>query len=143
MSFIEENREEIENISDKTVKFISSLEIDFNLVEKRLIPIFMKINSHIHKLIKNSVQLSKALIALNDAEKVSTTILIIAHVLNSDDLSIMLPEQFRNNLKEFCEETDTVVEVIHMLEWVHSELDTNNDGKVTLDEIKLKLCCCC
>lgn len=140
MSFIEENKDDINDITNKTVKFINSLELSFE--ETKLIPIFMKINSYIHKLIKNSVKLSKALINLNDAEKVSTTILIIAHVLNSDEISKLLPDDFRKGLKEFCEETDNVIEVIKMLEWIHDELDENNDGHVSVKEIKHKLCCC-
>ena len=147
MSFVETHEESINNLNIKIAEFIESLNIDFS--KELSIAVMIKISGQISKLIKNTKDLNSALTELPSDDKIATLLVITIETLNSEEVSKVLPEEAREKIEKFCSDTETVNEIIELVDWVSDEIvesmDLNNDGIVTQDEIEISVnnCCLC
>jgi hypothetical protein len=147
MEFIKKFNNEINTITKITETILSKIGINKNTIID--MNKGFKIIGDITKEINNMNKLKEELSKMDTKEQLHTINAIIVNILNSELISNVLSEEQRNKLLELCNNEETMNIIIDMLSWVSNivlnKLDTNNDGKISVEEATncYTNCCLC
>ena len=73
---------------------------------------------------------------LNDPEKIDKTCKDYFYSIDKNKNGVLELKEIKNILSKFAEDTDVVRESDEEIQKAFNQLDTNNDGKISLDEFK-------
>ncbi len=144
-SFVEENKDLIQQLNQKVAEAIKNLNIDTS--GSLSVAKCIKITGEIDKAIKSISALSNALAEVTADDKTGVLLAVTLNTVNSDEVKSLLSEEQAKKLESFCQDTETVETVINLVDWVSDELlvriDKNNDGVITEDEVEDSCVDCC
>ena len=144
-NFIERNSSSIDIVSEKTAEFIDSLKI--STTESLTLAKILKINSEINKIIKTQKELVDELSKIPDSEKTGVILAVIIDVINSDIVKSKLTINQKEQIENFCNDTEVIEIVVSMIDWVADKtlelMDENKDGIVTENEVENICFDCC
>ena len=73
---------------------------------------------------------------LNDPEKIDKTCKDYFYSIDKNKNGVLELREIKNILSKFAEDTDVVRDSDEEIQKAFNQLDTNNDGKISLDEFK-------
>ena len=144
VNFVPQNKESINSIANQASNTIKSLNIE--MTGQLSVAKLLKINGEINKAIKNHKKLVETISKVPDGEKTGVIIAVVIEVLNSEEFKSILSEDQRNQVEDFCKDTETAEAVVGLVDWIADtvleSMDKNKDGIVTEDEIEQSTKCC-
>ena len=144
-SFVEENKDLIQQLNQKVAEAIKNLNIDTSGTLS--VAKCIKITGEIDKAIKSISALSNELAEVPVDDKMGVLLAVTLNTVNSDEVKSLLSEEQVKTLESFCQDTETVETVINLVDWVGDNIlvsmDLDNDGVVEENEIEEVVVDCC